>query len=864
MTEAQRDVIATPAIGLEIYNTDENEKQIYDGLIWTSVGSGNSFWKVNEVAHGRAIGFPLTPVYLDTGIWTDAQADVQNTLGTHVIIQVIDVDNFIIGQSGRYKAAAHGLTVESHYFVSELVAGALTLLEPPVFSNPIVFVEDANIIHISPFRAFSDTGSATPGTVSSVFGRAGNVIAVAGDYTASEVTNVPAGNIAAIEVQAALDELDTEKQPLNAELTGLGGLATNGLLVRTGAGAYTPRSLTAASTKVTLVNADGVAGNPSIDVDETNIDHDNLLNFLANEHIDWTSTAQNLSTTGTLASGDQTVTGNILVSGTVDGRDIALDGTKLDGIEALADVTDTANVDAAGAVMDTDFGSNGLMARTALGAYVNRSIVAGSTKILTVDGDGVAGNPSIDVDESQITLANLIGYDANAFVDHTTVDIDVTSTDDGLLGGGDISATRTLRVDVNSLVLEPGIVLTDEIMFYDLGAGFLRKTTPADILALATPVGQTNTASNVGVGAGVFESKVGSDLQMRSLNAATARMSVVQNALDISFDVVPASIDITTLGGFNANNYIDHTLFSITGGVGLNGGGSFAASTTIDMDIPSLVDEATIDNTDTVVIYDQSAGNHREMTRANFLTGIVAAPVDDVFGRTGNVVAAASDYDAVQVDNTPAGTIAAVDVQAAINELDGDIVAVDGAKEDTITGGATTITGANLTINRALVSDGSGKVAVSASTSAEVGHLSGVTSAIQTQLDAKLTFPEFIVHGGTGNVGGNSTVAVSMGSNAANGGLTALRNGEIYGISVRINNTWTAGVLTASALINGTIQNGVGEETTIDVGNTQGNFQVIATPIQYNAGDNLAMQTVTVAFTPTGADAVVLLYIRDR
>lgn len=46
-----------------------------------------------------------------------------------------------------------------------------------------------------------------------------------------------------------------------------------------------------------------------------------------------------------------TFTGNIAVSGTVDGRDIATDGTKLDGIEALADVTDATNVAAAGAAM---------------------------------------------------------------------------------------------------------------------------------------------------------------------------------------------------------------------------------------------------------------------------------------------------------------------------------------------------------------------------------------------------------------------------------------------------------------------------------------------------------------------------------
>ena len=38
------------------------------------------------------------------------------------------------------------------------------------------------------------------------------------------------------------------------------------------------------------------------------------------------------------------VTGNIAASGTIDGRDVAADGTKLDGIEASANVTDSANV----------------------------------------------------------------------------------------------------------------------------------------------------------------------------------------------------------------------------------------------------------------------------------------------------------------------------------------------------------------------------------------------------------------------------------------------------------------------------------------------------------------------------------------
>jgi hypothetical protein len=61
---------------------------------------------------------------------------------------------------------------------------------------------------------------------------------------------------------------------------------------------------------------------------------------------------------------------------------------------------------------------------------------------------------------------------------------------------------------------------------------------------------------------------------------------------------------------------------------------------------------------------------------------------------------------------------------------------IDG-KQATVTGAATTITGSDLTASRALTSNSSGKVAVSAVTSTELGYVSGVTSAIQTQLDAK-------------------------------------------------------------------------------------------------------------------------------
>ena len=89
-----------------------------------------------------------------------------------------------------------------------------------------------------------------------------------------------------------------------------------------------PTDVTVASANIvdgTIVNADV---NAAAAIDGTKIDP--------------AFGSQNISTTGTAATGAHTVTGNIAVSGTVDGRDVAADGTKLDGIETAATADQTA------------------------------------------------------------------------------------------------------------------------------------------------------------------------------------------------------------------------------------------------------------------------------------------------------------------------------------------------------------------------------------------------------------------------------------------------------------------------------------------------------------------------------------------
>jgi len=91
-------------------------------------------------------------------------------------------------------------------------------------------------------------------------------------------------------------------------------------------------------------------------------------------------------------------TGNVSVGGTVDGRDLATDGTKLDGIEAGADVTDTANVTAAGAVMDSELTSEASVKALDQGvATTNGPTFAGATLTNTLNVTPTSGYGNIEV-----------------------------------------------------------------------------------------------------------------------------------------------------------------------------------------------------------------------------------------------------------------------------------------------------------------------------------------------------------------------------------------------------------------------------------------------------------------------------------
>ena len=131
----------------------------------------------------------------------------------------------------------------------------------------------------------------------------------------------------------------------------------------------------------------------------------------------------------------------------------------------------------------------------------------------------------------------------------------------------------------------------------------------------------------------------------------------------------------------------------------------------------------------------------------NKKTGAVVLTQDDVGDGT-TYVRTHNDFTNVlktQI-NTNKNNIATLDgdvegLQTDVGTLKTNVSSLQTAltsKQDVIVGAASTITENNLVADRALISNSSGKVAVSNVTSTELGYLDGVTSNVQTQLNKKL------------------------------------------------------------------------------------------------------------------------------
>lgn len=314
------------------------------------------------------------------------------------------------------------------------------------------------------------------------------------------------------------------------------------------------------------------------------------LYLYANTNV-WVDT--DLTVTGNITTTQDISANNIIVSGLIDGRDIAADGAKLDLLEDGLDLTLTGKV--------TGFASSNTGVMTLTTELANTGVTAGTY-------GGATEIPIITIDEDgRITLANTA---AVAGISSTTWYV-ANNTFSIITGDG---------ASFNTIIDD----------FTDLDADTLSGQTVAEILAAAannasntvtTSVGSgtvTLTANNGVIGFGEFGLNDFGNTSITIEHADTSSVSDVDNSdgnviQDLTFDTfghvqTVGSVDLD--GRYYTETEVDSLLdgkvdntVNVIAGNGLSGGGPLTANVTIShADTSSVANTGTLDLANNQVI----------------------------------------------------------------------------------------------------------------------------------------------------------------------------------------------------------------------------------------------------------------------
>lgn len=358
------------------------------------------------------------------------------------------------------------------------------------------------------------------------------------------------------------------------------------------------------SIAITVTNGELVYGdNANFSVVEGNVDHNALLNYVADRHV--AHSAITLTAGNGLSGG-----------GTIDAsRSFALD---------LSDLTS-----------DTP-------------------VLADTFAFYDVSGT--------DTNKATLTVLNgildhnaLLNYVANRHIDHSGVSIVAGA---GLTGGGTIETSRTINLDFNALTADT-VAAADVFPFYDVSGADHNKITFANLNASIDHNALLNYVADQHVAHGGVTLTAGAGLTGGGTIAASrtfavgAGVGITVNADDVALNIngltadtlavgdffafydisgadhnkvtlanLNAALDHNALTNYVANQHIDHTTVSISTTEGIQGGGTIAATRTLKLDINGLAADASPDSAnDYIVTYDASAALHKKVLLSNLPSG---------------------------------------------------------------------------------------------------------------------------------------------------------------------------------------------------------------------------------------------------
>tara|TARA_R100001082_G_scaffold68888_1_gene39007 strand:+ start:8952 stop:10493 length:1542 start_codon:yes stop_codon:yes gene_type:complete len=356
-------------------------------------------------------------------------------------------------------------------------------------------------------------------------------------------------------------------------------------------------------------------------------------------------------------------------------------------------------------------------------------------------------------------LGKILGFNSSTGVPEMYVYLTNENTValDGLTAGT-VTESKYVLVDANKDIGSfRNVTLTGE-----LDAGSLDVSGNADIDGTleADAITVDGTALNEYI-ADTVGAMVGSNTE----TGVTVTYEDSDNTLDFVLGTTHTTVTSLTnaslVVGRDADNQIKFgTDNEITFRVSAGDGVVFKASGEIEATSLDISGDADIDGTleadaitvDGTALNEYIADTVGAMVGSNTETGISVTyedgdnTLDFVIG-AGSIVNSMLADDAVGADELASNavvTASIVDDNVTQAKIADDAVGADQLASDAVVN-ASIASGAsvafskmeNLTASRALVSDGNGDVSVATTTSTEIGYVNGLTSAIQTQLDAK-------------------------------------------------------------------------------------------------------------------------------
>ena len=110
---------------------------------------------VNQNGHGFTAGYPVA--MMDDGLYYGAISDSPPQIVQGIVAEVIDANNFLFAQYGRFTVTAHGLTIGETYYSDDTEGNLIPnppVIYPPTsqaaWYAPCVYVEDANTLVARP------------------------------------------------------------------------------------------------------------------------------------------------------------------------------------------------------------------------------------------------------------------------------------------------------------------------------------------------------------------------------------------------------------------------------------------------------------------------------------------------------------------------------------------------------------------------------------------------------------------------------------------------------------------------------------------------------------------------------------------